>query len=273
MKIYQITNHSHSQMMGYVLTTKQKQVIVIDGGCLEDSGKLREILAKENSHVNMWLLTHPHYDHHSALMEIMKKPDGIAVDGIYYSYLPDEWGANELPSHQNLIDINACLSHSIWPVHHLNENDRLRLDGLTIDVLGIANPDITKNAFNNSSCVFKIQEGEFSFLVLGDLGVEAGQRLMEHHGDALRSTAVQMAHHGQQGVAQTIYQAVAPKYAFWPTPDWLWNNTRDQDKPGQGPWETLNVRRWMDDLHTTNITSLTHTIQFDSDTGAVTPME
>ncbi|MHB1483079.1 MAG: ComEC/Rec2 family competence protein [Saccharofermentanales bacterium] len=267
MKIFQITNHSKSQMMGYILISKLNKVVVIDGGCAEDSFEIRQILSQHNNHVDMWLLTHPHYDHNSALIEIIKKPDGLVVDGIYYSYLPDEWGANEPAYHQNIIDINAYLAKSSWKVQDLMGNEHFLLDDLSIDVLGISNPDIIVNAFNNSSCVFKIQESDFSFLILGDLGVEGGQRLMKNHGDRLRSTAVQMAHHGQNGVAKDVYQSIAPRFAFWPTPDWLWNNTSDPDKPGQGPWETLNVRRWMDELHTINITSLEKTVVFDTDTG------
>lgn len=86
------------------------------------------------------------------------------------------------------------------------------------------------------------------------------------HANDMRSTAVQMAHHGQSGVVKDVYKAIAPKFAFWPTPDWLWNNTSDPDKPGQGPWETLNVRRWMDKLKAINITSFDETAIFDSDT-------
>ncbi|MHB1454517.1 MAG: ComEC/Rec2 family competence protein [Saccharofermentanales bacterium] len=269
MKIYQLTNHTRSQMMGYILVTKENQVVVIDGGCAEDSADIRRILAQQNNHVDIWLLTHPHYDHHSALMEIMENPAGISVEGIYYSYIPNEWGTNE-PSFQiDIININACLSKTKWPVHNLAGDEQLILQNLVIDVLGIANPDITINAINNSSCVFKVTEGAFSLMVLGDLGVEAGKLLLERHEDVLKSTAVQMAHHGQSGVGRDVYQSIVPRYAFWPTPDWLWDNTLDPASPGQGPWETFTVRSWMECLHTININSFRHTVMFDSETGLI----
>ena len=267
MKIHQLTNHSPSQMMGYVVVTEDGRVAVIDGGCAQDADALRRILAREGGHVDLWLLTHPHYDHCEALMEILKDPRGISADGIYCSRLPDAWAANEPGYAQDLIGLNAALSRSIWPVNDLREGQLLPLGTAEVRVLRVSDPDLTVNAFNNASCVFRLTEGGFSFLVTGDLGAKGGERLLRQYGGALRSTAMQMAHHGQRGVTLDVYRAAAPEYAFWPTPRWLWENTLDPEKPGQGPWDTLRVRRWMEQLGAKPIASLTHTTVFDSKTG------
>ena len=63
----------------------------------------------------------------------------------------------------------------------------------------------------------------------------------------LRADFVQMAHHGQNGVKQSFYQAVSPRACLWNTPDWLWDN----DAGGgfnTGPWRTVEVRGWMEQL-------------------------
>ena len=36
---------------------------------------------------------------------------------------------------------------------------------------------------------------------------------------------------------------VRPTVCLWPTPDWLWTNA-----DGQGHYDTLNVRAWMEKL-------------------------
>jgi len=53
-----------------------------------------------------------------------------------------------------------------------------------------------------------------------------------------------MAHHGNTGVNENVYQAIHPKYGLWPTPIWLWTNN-----DGTGPYTTLETRQWMEDLN------------------------
>ena len=83
---------------------------------------------------------------------------------------------------------------------------------------------------------------------LGDMGEEAGQRLLqEYQGRTIECDIVQMAHHGQFGVNQEVYRALSPEICLWPTPNWLWNN----DNGGgynSGPWTTLTTRSWMDQI-------------------------
>ena len=88
----------------------------------------------------------------------------------------------------------------------------------------------------------------FRSLFLSDLGVEAGEKLLASYGpEGVRATICQMAHHGQAGVAKTLYAAIAPKICLWCTPLWLWDNDA-----GQGynthTWQTVIVRGWMEEL-------------------------
>jgi hypothetical protein len=41
---------------------------------------------------------------------------------------------------------------------------------------------------------------------------------------------------------------VNPKYCLWPTPKWLWDNDQGNGK-NTGPWKTLEVRSWMENLN------------------------
>ena len=42
-------------------------------------------------------------------------------------------------------------------------------------------------------------------------------------------------------------QAVAPRVCLWNTPDWLWNNDAGNGFD-TGPWRTVEVRGWMEEL-------------------------
>ena len=151
-----------------------------------------------------------------------------------------------------------------------SEGQFFEVGSMKVEVLAGANLELKSNFCNNQSCAIRVTEDDFSILFLGDMGVEAGRKLLAKGYD-LKCDAVQMAHHGQQGVEETVYQAIAPTYAFWSTPDWLWNNVRNMGDPiGSGPFATLEVRAWMEKLNTVNITSMEHTVMFDTITKVIT---
>ena len=66
--LYQITETSQF-MMGFVLVTKQNNVIVIDGGRPEDMPLLKEYIG--GRHISAWILTHAHGDHIGALTTLV----------------------------------------------------------------------------------------------------------------------------------------------------------------------------------------------------------
>ena len=83
----------------------------------------------------------------------------------------------------------------------------------------------------------------------------------------LRADGVQMAHHGQNGVDEAFYQAVKPTYAFWPTPLWLWVNSRSKLViPDSASYKTPETIEWTRKLKTVNIVSFTHSTVFDTET-------
>jgi hypothetical protein len=76
---------------------------------------------------------------------------------------------------------------------------------------------------------------------------------------------VQMAHHGQAGVSREFYAAVQPRFAFWPTPLWLWDNNFGLRGPNTGTWKTLTVREWMKELGVEHnyVAGIEGTVQID----------
>lgn len=57
-----------------------------------------------------------------------------------------------------------------------------------------------------------------------------------------------MAHHGQNGVDRSFYEAVRPKICMYPAPLWLWDCDNGQGK-GSASWlKTLETRCWMKEI-------------------------
>ncbi len=242
-------------------------------------------------------------------LQRMGRGDLPAVAKFAYFPLPDCLGMAEHPSlGWQLPELNSELAVTNITLYKYNKGDRFVFGDLTIDILRVPNPNITVNTFNNSSAVIRFTEkrrtgdnkpnvsgsdgsdggnvsggnggkdkicgsGDFVWLVLGDLGVEGGRELLSMYPEKLNADAVQMAHHGQNGVDRPVYEAIHPRFAFWTTPDWLWTNTLPGGEPGKGPWATLTVRSWMDEIGAYPIRAAANDLMLDTITETVTALD
>lgn len=247
--LWQLPNQTPSQMMSYVIRSVHGKIIVIDGGTKGDTAYLKAFLHDQGNRVDAWFITHPHDDHCSALCEIMRNPEGLALGPIYASMPDAAWldlVTSDLSEKRTLSDFVAAVEQTHRELIDVALGKEFRIDGIRIEVLGIRNPEIRQNPLNNSCMVLRVSDRCKSVLFLADLGVEGGEKLLHsRYADRLASDYVQMAHHGQKGVSEAVYQAVHPRYCLWPTPRWLWDNDSGKGV-GSGKWKTLEVRAWME---------------------------
>lgn len=252
LQIYQLAAQSHKQMMGYVIVTGDKQLIVIDGGWREDMPFLWHLLTKfggEHPHITAWFITHPHSDHVLALCEMLSKKQGqFTVEKVYHHFpdadLLQRGEPAALRAWHAFDDARAHFAQGI-----LQEGDVLSFGDVSFEVLYVSDPAFVKNASNNSSCVLKMQGEGKTVLFLGDLGVEGGEKLLAmHKAEKLKSDIVQMAHHGQSAVKMDVYDAVRPEICLWCAPNWLHNNNQGCRGYDSGEWDILHVRAHMKKL-------------------------
>lgn len=277
---YFFGNATSCQMFGAMIVTDTK-TIVIDGGTVGDAAQLEQLLRTHRPpksargehdpiHVDLWLLTHPHHDHFGAFLTLCASLPDMTVGQLCYRF----------PAVQDLCryegrnagemrlwdDFDALACGRFADSIHINcVGDTVTVDDITVEVLRVYNPAFTSNFVNNSSTVYKITGHTASVLILGDLGVEGGEELMQMypeeicitdgHGNkeirhpraALSADYTQMAHHGQNGVSRACYEYIRPRACLWPAPQWLWDNDRG-DGFDTGPWNTVRTREWMDAL-------------------------
>lgn len=280
MKIILLHNSTHSQMMGMIIVTGNGRIIAIDGGTKGDKDEFKRIVCENGSKIDLWLLTHPHADHHGVFVDMSNSLDtDIKIDKVCYCPAADDYITTDPDFHA--VDVNIIketMAQTRYPVQIVKKGDIFNIDNVKVEVLRVVNPNLNPCSVNDLSVVYSITEMvdgicKFKLMILGDMSVPGGKELLElykDNPDALRADGVQMAHHGQCGVSREVYVAIDAKYAFWPTPDWLWTNTINKDEPGQGPWQTLIVRKWMEDLNTTSITAMEKHVVFDTDIMTVT---
>lgn len=248
-QLTQLSNQSTRQMMGYILKTKNNRIIVIDGGTVEDTENLVKQIDKRGGKVDAWFLTHLHDDHIGAFSKIVNN-EQIQIDKIYCSFNEYSWYEENEPARaefsKQILEILEQ-DNIKQKVEEVSLNQKINIDDINIEILGIKNPEITENAGNEQSIVIKFDTGKTTFLVLGDTGVKLSEKLLNTQKEKLKSDIVQMAHHGQNGATKELYEQINPTICMWPTPEWLWNNDSGEGK-GSGIWKTLETRQWMKEL-------------------------
>lgn len=248
-ELIQLSPQTKGQMMGYIIKTKNDKMIVIDGGLGEDAKNLLKYIQNHDNKVDYWFLTHNHNDHAGAFVEIMKSDD-VQVDNIYVSLNEKEWYQVNEPTRAEFTEalIDTLNEEKLKDkVISPELNEKINIDDINVEILGIKNPEFTENPGNEQSMVIKFDTGKTKLLILGDTGEKSSEKLLLNQKDKLKSDIVQMAHHGQAGATEELYKAVNPTICLWPTPEWLWNNDNGNGY-GSGKWKILEVRKWIDNI-------------------------
>ena len=69
-EIHMLSSSTKSQMMSFVIKTKNGKIIVVDGGLPQDEPHLVETIKSFGNEVSAWILSHPHSDHGGAFTKL-----------------------------------------------------------------------------------------------------------------------------------------------------------------------------------------------------------
>ena len=176
------------------------------------------------------ILSHEHLDHAGGLASLQKA-------------WPEMWVRSPL----RLAGHRPCFRGQSW-----------RWQGLTFTVHWPLENDPARG--NNRSCVVKVDDGEQSILLTGDIEAPAEQAMLSHYWQHLTSTLIQVPHHGSntssslalvQRVEGNIALDSAARYNAWRFPSanvvrryrkegYIW-----QDTPHSGQISvTFSQHRW-----------------------------
>lgn len=221
-KMYVITETSEF-MMSYVIITDNGECIIVDGGRPEDIPLLRE---KVKGHpIKAWFLTHPHNDHISAFVELVKTNDiDFQFEKVYFNFPTREYvtenDKRDLPTFLAFEEVFPLIKDKVCVVQR---GDVIIVDNVRIEILYHFDEsyNFVRKTGNDTSIAFRLDTQDTSVMFLGDLGPEAGDKLMEFSMDKLKADYVQMAHHGHSGVGAEVYMMIDPNVCIWNAPDWL----------------------------------------------------
>lgn len=223
--LWQLPSRINTIGNSYVIRTGNNKIIVMDGGVKEEEHYLRGFLAALGNVVDCWFVTHPHPDHIGAITKILENPNGITIRQICQSTYSDNLLALEPDYKEPANEYYEMVKKSGVKNIEAVPGMILTFGNTTVKVLGIKNEELDVNPYNNSSMVLKIWDPVKSALFLADIGVEAGDKLLNGpFKDELDCDYIQMSHHGQQGVSMEFYRTVKFRACLWPTPSWVYNN-------------------------------------------------
>lgn len=186
------------------IKTPSGQDILIDGGpdssILDELGKVMDFGDRQ---INLVILSHPHADHLTGLVEVLTryKVDEIWETGVEYpSATYDLW--REKISTQKIPDkiVKAGDTKEFGEVKILVLYPLSSLQNQTIDNL------------NNASVVNQLDYQKFSVLFTGDAEKEVQQKLLNQN---IFATVLKVAHHGStNGLTEDFLKVVRPSVAI-----------------------------------------------------------
>ena len=246
-----LQSQTKGQMMSFLLKTKSGKLIVVDGGRWDDGDYLMDQIRKEGGHVSAWFLTHAHTDHVGALLKLLTneadgEDTGITIDHIYYNFASVEWyqkhELGDLGTAMSILQQLSALPAGVCQT--VKRGDEIEVDDVMIQVMNdrYEPEEVGERDGNDASVAYRMVVNGKSILFLGDLQKKGGAHLLEQAGGGLKSDMVQMAHHGQNGVEENVYEAIQPSICLWPTPQWLWDNEG-------GSYTTPETKAWVKKLN------------------------
>jgi beta-lactamase superfamily II metal-dependent hydrolase len=255
-ELYQLTPDKNVLMNCYVIKTKTGKLIVVDGGgkpIREKTGsylysELQKISGKEIPEIEAWFLSHMHDDHVTEFYKIVEdEQNPIKIKNVYFNFPPYEYferaeGGGFAYLYKKIEKAYDKLfgdgSFSSCEGKTAYAGDVFEIDGVKIEILLTYFEDKLIEIINDTSIVFRAEVEGQRILFLGDTYFDQGDRLLEKYGSDLESHIVQMSHHGQNGVNESVYNAIKPKLCLWPSPDWVFDNWN-------GNLNTFETRKWI----------------------------
>ncbi|MBD3248032.1 MBL fold metallo-hydrolase [Candidatus Falkowbacteria bacterium] len=182
------------------------QNILIDGG--PDNTVVYELgrsLPFYDRTIDLMILTHPHADHVTGLIEVLKRYE---VKNILYT------GVNH--SSPAYLEFLKTIKEKQIPMKIVSSRQKIKLgEDLYLDVIWPLNDLVNKevNNLNNTSIVARLNYKDASFLFTGDIEKETEQELLNIYSD-LGSDVLKVAHHGSDtSSTRDLLEAVSAKIA------------------------------------------------------------
>ncbi len=214
--------------MGYILVTDNGKLCVVDGGKAEDADNFISLLKKyggECPTVEMWILTHPHFDHIGVLDHISRAPelqDQLKIKELVYCF-PESFIEKNGNTPNNAMNRNMRrIMKKFGAVKHTPTLRETRdVDGMVFNFLYHPYDTVILNGIGNCnfcSLVFTVQGKHKKVMFTGDAYARNLQVVEWLYRKQLACDILQMPHHGLCDTGHLeFYKSVNAKTLLIPT--------------------------------------------------------
>jgi competence protein ComEC len=146
-------------------------------------------------------LTHAHEDHYGGLASVLRN---FQVGELWLGHDADSQGYHALLAEAQALRV---------PIIHRIKGESFDWDGVHLGVLWPADDAPVKIASNDDSLVMRLQEGQETMLLTGDIE-NRSERALTNDGDPLSADFLKVPHHGSKtSSTQAFIDAVHPHFA------------------------------------------------------------
>ena len=236
--------------MGYVLVTRNRRLVVIDGGNREDGEDFLALLQEyggERPEVDLWIVTHPHLDHYGALLTIAEREElssSLTLKKLVYDFPRAFRNAKGEGIEPAFPHMDTILQATGAERHRPLTGEEMSVDGMRIEYFYTPSDTTILDNPNQLSLIFQVTGEKGKALFTGD----AYRRNLEivlwrYPAEKLASDILQMPHHGlcDTGYAP-FYRAVNAKTLLIPI-SIAGDRTMHSDEYGDEPEENLAAER------------------------------
>ena len=219
--------------LSVIFTLADGRLVVLDGGMPNEKNHLGLLNAmrnaspdKDNIVIAGWYLSHAHIDHHGAAWQfILQHLDKVKIEAFVHNYAADchyenltedSWKkADDAQLFRGALekispDTKVIKAHS-GQVYYYGEE--------AVEIVYSVEDYYPEplNYNNSSSLVLRLHAKGNTVMLLADTTHTSGARMMELHGDALKSDMVQIAHHGMWASYSKLYRYINAPVLLWPS--------------------------------------------------------
>jgi competence protein ComEC len=181
--------------------------ILIDGG--PDSkvvSELGSVMPFWDKKIDYLIITHPHADHISGLIDVIKRYD-----------IGQILGTNAVNSSGEYLELIKLIKSKNIPFRLVEQGDIFQLsDSIRLDILWPNQSFFSDNVsnLNNTSVVAKLTYNNFSTLFTGDAEEDIQNLLVSSISDQLKADVLKVPHHGSSNAAsEQFIKKVSPNIA------------------------------------------------------------
>lgn len=241
-------NQTSAQSLSVLVNDGHGNLVVFDGGRVEDADYLCDIIKDNGGMVKTWFITHIHDDHIGALYKILSdKRTDITIEEIVYDFADFEWYYEKMGNDAGIYHLfeNAINEYNKHIVNKTTKYFEYTYEG---PVGGAVELEVNKindlykldqDPINNTSIVYlvSLSNGKHNMLIFGDLGYEGGNKFFKYLDETdneylkyltkriYSSDIIVLSHHGQNGIDPELYKKFSPKIIVWPTSKDIYENT------------------------------------------------